>query len=1053
MPGLSGGQDLRGDQRKRKGKIVVGPGLGQLGNSAVTSHRAAESPRTNSCNGTLKFADRLKGLRGLLLSNGDAPYHNRTDHSDLSDLEDPYAFNEPEPVRRYANPNLSTKPVSKQPTKSLTKSKSDRGNNTSTEPTGLNMTRLYPAFFEPNSSQSSSLSSNPNNSGKTTLASLLESSASDLPSKRNDMERSFSSFSVKDLNCFPNLTSPPPPEQPSSSVVSNTKVSPVKHGVPTTPQRESNKLAALFSPTYLNSIRNDKAKIRRISTPKSQTRDKVSPRVPPCDKRVKEVTIKSTTPSVEPKKPEDPTKNTLNRLQDKIARKMVVGKHQRKMASKSGGEIPQRRHSVNDVPARKERSLLEEQLLGHKPCKSTKRDDEGDAGVGITTSLTAPPAATTRVPGVNGSLTYGIAKSNPTPQRSNTNLARKEKPHATYSGQKSSRTQSSTSSASYVPVKSNSLLRQAVNGGVAPVPRVLVKAEGFKSNKRQRTKLDLACDSLKHESLQRLHASKETKYDVFTRTNVVETDSDNSDLDEGLVYQKHWFSGWMEAGSGLASEERREGRLNQIRAEFRRKLGQVWGTRRDPGASALPKCVIDAAFTQPSQTALLLSPNQRWHRTGRSKLSMLVPKQCVFGKQGEGEACTSPALPCAHHCVRHITYNVEQLLFEHCTAKFSDNTQCCVPVFDSSHELPLCSEHARKLDDYNRLSQVLKPKRVRKKSKPSAMTRSTKRNKKKKQKPSHSSQTSPLPPPSPIAAENLPPVQAQARIQRSQSLPVDSFSRRDSEDCADSNLGVETPASPTDDSEIYVTDEAFVRLDDTQLNVQEHNGVTNTITDVGDVDVEEEEALEFAAELPELGDAGDLGQQDAALDAALEEHDLTKMLNEMPAIAFTDLFGEDKDEEPTREETEELERALAAVTKDVNSLGSQILLDYKAQDLLQTNPAQTQAQVFLEVDKLSPSQGLLDIDKLQTQIFDEKNTQGLLDNFLDDQTLVQTLSAQLPSDLPATSSGLVYYQNGFPLNGVGVDKNICVANSSTASMYQTPGMVGIPLPPQTDLHS
>jgi len=41
-------------------------------------------------------------------------------------------------------------------------------------------------------------------------------------------------------------------------------------------------------------------------------------------------------------------------------------------------------------------------------------------------------------------------------------------------------------------------------------------------------------------------------------------------------------------------------------------------------------------------------------------------------------------------------YNVDQLLFEHCTAKFSDNTQCCVPVFDICHELPLCLEHARK---------------------------------------------------------------------------------------------------------------------------------------------------------------------------------------------------------------------------------------------------------------------------------------------------------------------------------------------------------------------
>ena len=41
-------------------------------------------------------------------------------------------------------------------------------------------------------------------------------------------------------------------------------------------------------------------------------------------------------------------------------------------------------------------------------------------------------------------------------------------------------------------------------------------------------------------------------------------------------------------------------------------------------------------------------------------------------------------------------YNIDQLLFEHCTAKFSDNTQCCIPVFDICHELPLCFEHAKK---------------------------------------------------------------------------------------------------------------------------------------------------------------------------------------------------------------------------------------------------------------------------------------------------------------------------------------------------------------------
>lgn len=73
---------------------------------------------------------------------------------------------------------------------------------------------------------------------------------------------------------------------------------------------------------------------------------------------------------------------------------------------------------MQDVPVRKERSLLEEQLLGPKPAKPLKREET----VGVlaqSISLTSPPAATTRVPGVNGPLTYGVAKSTPTTQRAN----------------------------------------------------------------------------------------------------------------------------------------------------------------------------------------------------------------------------------------------------------------------------------------------------------------------------------------------------------------------------------------------------------------------------------------------------------------------------------------------------------------------------------------------------------------------------------------------------------------------------------------------------------
>lgn len=66
-------------------------------------------------------------------------------------------------------------------------------------------------------------------------------------------------------------------------------------------------------------------------------------------------------------------------------------------------------------------------------------------------------------------------------------------------------------------------------------------------------------------------------------------------------------------------------------------------------------------------------------------------------------------------CYIHITRNVDQKLFLPCTAKFSDNSQCRVPVFDISHELPLCKEHAWKRDNYNRIVQEQKPKKTNRK--------------------------------------------------------------------------------------------------------------------------------------------------------------------------------------------------------------------------------------------------------------------------------------------------------------------------------------------------
>lgn len=60
------------------------------------------------------------------------------------------------------------------------------------------------------------------------------------------------------------------------------------------------------------------------------------------------------------------------------------------------------------------------------------------------------------------------------------------------------------------------------------------------------------------------------------------------------------------------------------------------------------------------------------------------------------------------HCYDHITEDTEQCLFQRCTAKFSDNSQCRVPVFDVSHELILCKEHAWKHDNHDKMSHEVK---------------------------------------------------------------------------------------------------------------------------------------------------------------------------------------------------------------------------------------------------------------------------------------------------------------------------------------------------------
>nr|CAD7397919.1 unnamed protein product [Timema poppensis] len=744
----------------------------------------------------------------------------------------------------------------------------------------------------------------------------------------------------------------------------------------------------------------------------------------------------------ETKLSDDESSKTMNRLQAKIARNKVIGKHKKVRSGSRSPDFTPPTSSSSKVtavsslwPLHRERSLLEEQLLGLKQESVTVKKEPKSPPITMSPKssraarLASPPPATV--------LTLP-------PKRRRSRVA----------------------------------YRQTV--------------------------------ASRHEALQRIQQLQavqlDYKQDLFPLGLETSSSEEESDSEDVGTYQRHWFSSWTEPG--MYVEGHRNGKLSVVRAELRRRLGQMCeglvGQRECTWLGAL----LDTANAHPMQAALFLSQSIQQRRKGernrlrpvsqnRSKSTLLHKKRCSYTS---GEGCTNMALPSTQHCIQHVMYNVDQLLFEHCTAKFSDNTQCCVPVFDICHELPLCLEHARKRkmfnsakerdeseseeqekyqkrrkemkdtltrmkqgyqDNYDKMCAETKPKKVRRKAKP---TRPSKRSKKKRR-------TQRL-------VETAPPTLSREHRNRvadnlERSEVLNGYIKGEEVDTKDDCVDLPLPATrvvranPTEiikvseaaKSHALNTLESFhfrpvgphssqlkrphqhleasrppsvltrlaalesrrtsllragdglqmdpcdtVNLENVQPSflqnvsafsvesVHTHKeGVTpkgESLTEVqlavkqialpdDQYDVQEE-VLGMTEGLPL--DTVDLAQQATRL---LEEHDLTNVLNQIPADAFNDLFTEDKNGQyvPTREETEELERALEAVDKDVKSL-----------------------------EKLS-------------------QTQGLLETLIDDPTLVQTL-AQLPEVSSLSVSGGVYanyHHNGYVVANAAAHHDVMAA--------------------------
>lgn len=329
-------------------------------------------------------------------------------------------------------------------------------------------------------------------------------------------------------------------------------------------------------------------------------------------------------------------------------------------------------------------------------------------------------------------------------------------------------------------------------------------------------------------NLQRLRSRRQSRDHTllyYPRAGDEISDSESSG-DEMMIYQRHWFS-----GETTDESLNRAVRLSQLRSQLQRQLLQLDTVGSDTEVFLRHKMryLLEAAYKDPASTARALNDFP-----GSSKV--LNGPLLVGGPCG-AEGCQQTSLPCTRHCSRHIMLNGDQLLFEHCTAKFSDNTQCCIPVFDVAHELPLCPEHARKRDNYHRKAQECKPKKARKKP----------------------------------ASPTIPrPKQSKSRPKKRKRPP------------SSNKIETKSPALMHEESHYMSQINCSENHTKTLNNLNIPQGSSNTSN------------LNLGLGLGSLGLGGglkvELGDHEvfASLDSA--EHDFSNVLNNLPADAFNDLF-------------------------------------------------------------------------------------------------------------------------------------------------------------------
>ncbi|KAI1237098.1 hypothetical protein IHE44_0014353 [Lamprotornis superbus] len=210
-----------------------------------------------------------------------------------------------------------------------------------------------------------------------------------------------------------------------------------------------------------------------------------------------------------------------------------------------------------------------------------------------------------------------------------------------------------------------------------------------------------------------------------------ESDDDNADDRSSRVTRLCTY--FQQKYKHLCRLERAESRQKKCRHTLRKALLQA--ASREPERAGqllqeLRRATCACTRLDPPCDCRSLGLGQAQTKQGRERQN----QQPAVGLRRESSALTRPfhSPGTVFNKCTDILLNRSQQLFSSCTAKFADGQQCSVPVFDITHQTPLCEEHAKKMDNFlrgdsSRKVQHQQQRKPRKKTKPPALTKKHKK--------------------------------------------------------------------------------------------------------------------------------------------------------------------------------------------------------------------------------------------------------------------------------------------------------------------------------------